>query len=99
VTRLEFHPEALAEYEFAVQHYEYRQAGLGSRFIASVEAALQSVLDAPATWPVLEQDVRRRLTRVFPYAVLFSIEPDSILVLAVMHCHQQPGYWRSRTDG
>ena len=94
--RLEFHPEALAEYEFAVRHYEQHQTGLGGRFISSVESALQSVLDAPTTWPVLEQDVRRRLTRVFPYAVLYAIEPDYILVLAVMHCHQQPGYWRSR---
>lgn len=93
---LEFHPEARAEYEFAVKYYEQHQAGLGGRFISSIESALQSILDAPTTWPVLEQDVRRRLTRVFPYAVLYSIEPDSILVLAVMHCHRQPGYWRSR---
>lgn len=78
--RLEFHPEARDEFEFAVRYYEQHQAGLGSRFIASAESALQSVLDAPTAWPVLEQDVRRRLTRVFPYAVLYSIEPDCILV-------------------
>jgi plasmid stabilization system protein ParE len=99
VTRLEFHPEALAEYEFAANHYESHQVGLGNRFVSSVESAIQSILDAPLTWPVLEQDVRRRLTRVFPYAILYSIEPDFVLVLAVMHCHQQPGYWRSRASG
>jgi len=96
VIRLEFHPEALAEYEFAVRYYEQHQVGLGKRFIASVESALQSIVDTPTAWPVLEQDVRRRLTRVFPYAVLYSFETDYLLVLAVMHCHQQPGYWRSR---
>jgi hypothetical protein len=48
------------------------------------------------TWPVLEGDVRRRLARVFPYAVLYSVEADRIFILAVMHCHQIPGYWRSR---
>ncbi len=96
MTRLEFHPEALAEYEFAVNYYEQHQVGLGGRFISIVESTLQGILDAPTTWPVLEQDVRRRLTRVFPYAVLYSIEPECILVLAVMHCHQEPGYWRSR---
>jgi len=96
--RLEFHPEALAEYEFAVTYYEQHQVGLGNRFIASVEYALQSILTAPMTWPILDQDVRRRLTRVFPYAVLYSVERDYVLVLAVMHCHQQPGYWRSRVS-
>ena len=99
MTRLEFHPEALAEYEFAVSHYEAHQRGLGARFVSNVESALQSVLDAPLTWPVLEQDVRRRLTRVFPYATLYSTESDYVLVLAVMHCHQQPGFWRSRASG
>lgn len=94
--RLEFHPEALAEYEFAVTHYEQRQVGLGARFVSSVDSSLQSILDAPLTWPILVEDVRRRLARVFPYAILYAIEPDYVLVLAVMHCHQQPGYWRSR---
>ena len=94
--RLEFHPEAMAEYEFAVAYYEQHQAGLGARFIFSIESALQNILDMPETWPILEQDVRRRLARVFPYALLYSIESESLLILAVMHCHQQPGYWRER---
>lgn len=94
--RLAFHPEALAEYEFAVRQYEQRQPGLGGRFVLCVEDALQSLLETPAVWPVLEQDVRRRLTRIFPYAILYSIEPEGVLVLAVMHCHRRPGYWRSR---
>ncbi len=47
-------------------------------------------------YAVLEQDVRRCLTRVFPYAVLYTIEPDFVLIVAVMRCHQKPGYWRHR---
>ena len=92
--RAEFHAEALAEYEDAVKYYESHQSKLGNRFIASAQAALQTILESPARWPVLELDVRRRLTRVFPYAILYSIE--NVLVLAVMHCHQKPGYWRLR---
>lgn len=94
--RLEFHPEALAEYEYAARHYANIQVGLGIRFVSTVESALESVLGMPESWPALEQDVRRRLVRVFPYAILYSIELDHILVIAVMHCHQQPGYWRGR---
>lgn len=98
MTDLEFHPEALAELEFAVRYYEQQQAGLGDRFTAAIGAATASILDAPLTWPVLEQDVRRKLIRVFPYVILYSIEPSGVLVLAVMHCHQKPGYWRARAD-
>lgn len=79
---VEFHPQAVAELEASVRFYEQQQSGLGERFLAAIEFALAGVVDSPLTWPVLERDVRRRLSRVF--------------VLAVMHCHQMPGYWRSR---
>lgn len=96
MTRLSFHPEAILEYEAAAVRYEQLQRGLGARFVASVGAALQGIVADPTAWPALEADVRRRLTRVFPYAILYAAEPDAIVVLAVMHCHRKPGYWRSR---
>jgi len=94
--RCEFHPEALAEYEEAARYYAGCQAGLELRFVASVEAAVRRIADAPDRWVILEQDVRRCLTKVFPYAVLYTIEEDFVLVVAVMHCHRDPGYWRRR---
>ncbi|MBI3878063.1 MAG: type II toxin-antitoxin system RelE/ParE family toxin [Verrucomicrobia bacterium] len=95
--RFEFHPEALAEYEDAARYYAGCQEGLELRFIASVESAVHRIAEAPEIWLVLEGDVRRCLTRVFPYAVLYSIEQNYILIVAVMHCHREPGYWRHRT--
>ncbi|MDA1107849.1 MAG: type II toxin-antitoxin system RelE/ParE family toxin [Proteobacteria bacterium] len=94
--RLEFHPQALAEFEQAALYYEEHQPGLGFRFYASVEAALQSIVEAPVQWPILNQDIRRCLTRIFPYAVLYTVEPEYVLVVAVMHCHRKPGYWLAR---
>jgi plasmid stabilization system protein ParE len=94
--RYEFHPEALAEYEEAAHYYACCQEGLESRFMASVEAAVRKIADAPDRWRVLEQDVRRCLIKVFPYAILYTIEADYVLIIAVMHCHGEPGYWRRR---
>ncbi len=94
--RLEFHPHALVEFEDAAHYYEERQSRLGIRFYASVEMTLQKIAEAPMRWPLLEQDVHRCLTRVFPYAVLYTVEPEYVLVVAIMHCHQKPGYWRTR---
>lgn len=91
-----FHPEALAEFEDAALYYAEKRSGLELRFIASVEAAIQRVVERPSSYAALEQDVRRCLARVFPYAVLYTVEFDFILIVAIMHCHQEPGYWRHR---
>jgi toxin ParE1/3/4 len=95
--RVNFHPEALAEFRAAAKHYEQQQTGLGERFVNAVEMAVAHVAAAPESWRVIEDDIRRCLTKVFPYAVLYSIEPEYILVVAVMHCRREPGYWRNRT--
>ena len=96
--RYEFHPEALDEYEAAARFYAGCQVGLELRFIACVESAFRQVSEAPARWRPFEEDVRRCLVRVFPYAVLYSLEPDYVLVIAVMHCSREPGYWRRRIE-
>ena len=97
MTQFEFHPEAVAELRAGASYYERQQPGLGERFISSIEFSLSGIIESPQTWPVLEQDVRRKLVRVFPYAILYSVEPERVFVLAIMHCHQKPGYWRTRS--
>jgi len=94
--RHEFHPEALAEYEAAVLYYVERDPLVGQRFVAAVEDAIDRILDSPRRWRVIEEDVRRCLTRVFPYGVLYTIEADFVLIVAVMHCSREPGYWKHR---
>jgi plasmid stabilization system protein ParE len=94
--KFEFHPEALEEYKDAARYYEECQSSLGHRFIAAVEQAILHITEKPEQWKILEEDVRRHLTRVFPYAILYTIESDYILIIAVMHCNRKPGYWKNR---
>ena len=94
--RYDFHPDARLEYREAAAFYESRRPGLGASFTVEVEAAIKRILDTPDRWRVIEQDVRRCLTHVFPYLVLYTIEKDSILIVAVAHGSRKPGYWRER---
>jgi len=96
--KVKFHPEALVEFEEAALFYEQQRAGLGGRFVSAVEAAILGIQETPRRFPIFEEDVRRRLVRVFPYVILYAIEQKSIVVLAVMHAHQKPLYWRPRTS-
>jgi len=69
---------------------------LGRRFASEIRATIYRILQTPERWRVLEDDVRRCLVRVFPYSVLYTVEPDFILIVAVMHGRRQPGYWKHR---
>jgi toxin ParE1/3/4 len=94
--RHEFHPEALLEFEEAVQFYKERGWTLGQRFAKEIRVTIAKIVATPDRWRVVEQDVRVCRARVFPYAVLYTIEPDYILIVAVAHGKRRPGYWRHR---
>lgn len=91
-----FHPAALTEYAEAVRFYVEQRPELAQSFIDAVENAIYRLRESPERYPVLEEDIRRCMTKKFPYGILYTIEPDYILILAVMHSNRAPGYWKSR---
>ncbi|NEQ99409.1 MAG: type II toxin-antitoxin system RelE/ParE family toxin [Cyanothece sp. SIO2G6] len=94
--RFVFHPEAMSEYAEAVQYYTERRVEVAQAFINAIEDAVYRIREAPTRYAVIDEDVRRCMARKFPYGVLYTIEQDYILILAVMHCSREPGYWQSR---
>jgi toxin ParE1/3/4 len=93
---IRFHPEAEAEMIEAAAWYEVQQADLGKRFLTSVQDALNKVELKPELYPLVEGNVRRCLTKTFPFGVLFRTTSDMIVIMAVMHLHRDPGYWKNR---
>ena len=80
----------------AFGYYDKRHPGLGVRFSAQVERAIERIVRHPEAWSKLSRRTRRCLINVFPYGVIYQIRDDDILVIAIMHLHQDPRTWRSR---
>ncbi len=93
---LRFHPEAEAEMRDAAAWYEAQRQDLGKNFLTSVQEATQRVQINPRLSPIVALNVRRRLVRTFPFGVLFRDLDNQIVVMAVMHLHRDPDYWKSR---
>ena len=91
-----FHPEADEEFVEGVAYYEGCEPGLGLDFSREVYATIQNAIDYPTMWPEIDAEGRRCLVHRFPYGVLYSIEPHGIFVLAVMHLHREPDYWKHK---
>ncbi|MBN1472966.1 MAG: type II toxin-antitoxin system RelE/ParE family toxin, partial [Syntrophaceae bacterium] len=93
-----FHPEAEAEFLKAIDYYEEREANLGLDFAIEVHHAIRRAIQHPKAWSILEGEIRRCQTRRFPYGILYSEEANEIFVLAVMHLHRDPDYWKHRLE-
>lgn len=91
-----FHPEAERELLAAVDYYEDIEPGLGYDLSVEIYAAIQRAVAYPQAWPVLNGKIRRALVRRFPYGVLYSGGGDTLLIIAVMNLHREPGYWQDR---
>jgi hypothetical protein len=89
-------PEAEMEMFEAARYYERRQRDLGKRFLNAVESAKIDIEENPRRWPVIRRRFRRRLLGYFPYGIIYRIRRDAITLVAVMHLHRDPGYWRKR---
>ncbi|OWY65726.1 plasmid stabilization protein [cyanobacterium TDX16] len=96
--RYVFHHEALAEYAAAVQYYAENRTEVAQAFIDAVEDAIYRIRESLTRWRVIDEDIRRYLTRKFPYGILYTVESEYILILAVMQCSRKPGYWKERTE-
>jgi len=91
-----FHPEARAEFKKATLYYSEKSPVLAWAFYTEVEIAIEKIVENPLLYRAIEEDVRRCLTKRFPYAILYTIEDHYILILAVMHCSREPSYWKHR---
>lgn len=91
-----FHPDADTEMLDAAVWYESQQCDLGKRFLVSVQDALNRIELNPELYAFVDGDVRRCLTKTFPFGVLFRVKTDYIVIMAVMHLHRDPDCWKDR---
>ena len=85
-------PEAEADIRAGFAYYE-QHAGAGDRFRDRIESLLGQLTELPNAYPVLYQNVRRALVRDFPYSLFYVVEPDRVVVLAVLHQARDPRGW------
>ena len=69
-----FHPKALAEYADTVQYYKKQRTELAQAFINSIDDAVYQIKEYPPRYLVIDEDVRRCITRKFPYAIFYTVE-------------------------
>jgi plasmid stabilization system protein ParE len=90
-----FLPEAESELEAAKNSYQAVAVEAALSFVAESERMLRQLAGFPRSGS-RKQGYRRCIFLKFPYAMVYTILEHRIMIVAVTHTSQRPGYWRSR---
>jgi hypothetical protein len=72
--------------------------GWENDFLDDVQQAIDRLCEYPLAGEAVALSLSRMLLRRFPFGIIYSIETELILVIAIAHHGRRPGYWQSRVD-
>jgi plasmid stabilization system protein ParE len=91
-------PPAEEEMTEASLFYESASSGLGQDFLDDVQRVLDYLREHPLAGQSIRVGLKRVPLRRFPFSLIYSIESDAVLIIAVSHQRRRPGYWQSRVQ-
>lgn len=94
--KIRFLKPAQSEVDDAVTWYNSQSRGLGIQFLDDIDRAIRRIATYPLSSIEIEQGLRRCLLPRFPYGIIYGIDSETIIVVAVAHLHRDPRYWIDR---
>ncbi len=89
-------PLAQLELDEAFAWYEEQVVGLGYEFLDEFDQTVRLIVSFPEMAEIIEVEARRRLLNRFPYGVIYGIDGNTVVIIAITHLKRKPGYWTSR---
>jgi len=99
VTPIRYHEAAEDELLNEIGYLELRANGLGRQFFEEIRRSEKLISQFPESAKEIRPGIRKRILRKFRYSLIYSIEEEGVLILAVAHHSRRPGYWLSRVGG
>jgi plasmid stabilization system protein ParE len=87
---------AQSEVDDTFAWYETQSQGLGTQFLDDFDRAVRRIAAYPFASTEIEEGLRRCLLSRFPYGIIYGIDSETIIVVAVAHLHREPRYWIDR---
>jgi len=93
-----FRPHAVEDVIEAAAWYEAHAPGLGEQLIDEILTATHRAQENPKLFAIVrrEGNVRRVLTKRFPYRIFFSVVGETLYVHAVLHGARHDRRWTKR---
>jgi len=84
------------EFRDAIAWYRARSVGAARHFNEEVVVAEKLLAQHPRIGKRVEAEARSLCVNDFPYTLVYLVEKDEILIVAMAHQSRRPGYWMDR---
>jgi hypothetical protein len=89
---------AQQEVDEAVVWLDGRVEGKSIEFLDELDRVVRLVKAYPLAFVEIEPEIRRCLFARFPYSLVYGIDDDTLVVIAVAHARRSPRYWVDRLE-
>jgi toxin ParE1/3/4 len=96
MANVSLHPAAAADYDDAHAWYGARDKAVADQFEAAVQEAFRTLAQLPEIGAPCDRHHRIWPAGKFPYGLVYRLVSGDVLVVAVKHDRQRPGYWKKR---
>jgi toxin ParE1/3/4 len=77
-----------------LEFYGKIRQSLGAAFLKEVKRGYAQLKREPLIGSPIEYDERKYVLRGYPYSLIYRIEENTVVVLAVAHHSREYGFWR-----
>jgi plasmid stabilization system protein ParE len=96
VRPVRYHEAAQGELLFELGYLESQSKGLGRRFLHEVRRTEKLLAEFPEAGVEIASGIRKAPLRTYRFSLIYAVEAEALLVLAVAHHSRRPGYWVGR---
>ena len=96
MSRVRWLPEAEEDYEEGYEWYFEQSERAAEGLERAVDGAIQKIATSPETYPHCGPNHQLVTMRPYPYRIIYRVDRNEIIIIAVVHGSRQPGFWRTR---
>jgi hypothetical protein len=90
--------DALLDLDDGFRFYDAQEPGLGEYFASCLKADIEGLKITGGIHRVVYSDYHRALSRVFPYAIFYTVEEAEVVVWGVIDCRRDPDWIRRHLE-
>lgn len=87
---LEIKEEAVIDIQKAYDYYEENRAGLGERFLNTLDYYFERIQKQPQHYQIRRKTYREAFVKDFPYLIIYEIIEANVIVYAVFNTYLDP---------